>query len=204
MEPQEKILKTSLELFFKYGIKRVTMDDIAKELGMSKKTIYQFYKEKDDLVNQLCEIEMLKQEKIFKEVALQSADPIHEIILISNNMREMMQNINPIFFLDLQKFHPNAFMQFQKFKENCAYKDIIRNIKKGKEEGYYQTNIDEEFVARYRMSQIDMLMFGNYFSFEKISFTQSHQLLLDMFVYGICTIKGHRLINEYKKINEQE
>jgi AcrR family transcriptional regulator len=54
MEPQEKILKVSLELFFKYGIKRVTMDDIAKELGMSKKTIYQFYKEKDDLVNQLC------------------------------------------------------------------------------------------------------------------------------------------------------
>ena len=46
MEPQEKILKSSLELFFKYGIKRVTMDDIAKELGMSKKTIYQFYKEK--------------------------------------------------------------------------------------------------------------------------------------------------------------
>lgn len=204
MEPQEKILKTSLELFFKYGIKRVTMDDIAKELGMSKKTIYQFYKEKDDLVNQLCEVEMKKQEKIFEDVTSQSMDPIHEIILISNNMREMMQNINPIFFLDLQKFHPNAFKQIQKFKENCAYKDIIRNIKKGKEEGYYQSNIDEEFVARYRMSQIDMLMFGNYFSFEKISFTQSHQLLLDMFVYGICTLKGHRLINEYKKINEQE
>lgn len=204
MEPQEKILKTSLELFFKYGIKRVTMDDIAKELGMSKKTIYQFYKEKDDLVNQLCEIEMLKQEKIFEEVTSQSMDPIHEIILISNNMREMMQNINPIFFMDLQKFHPNAFKQIQKFKENCAYKDIIRNIRKGKEEGYYQSNIDEEFVAKYRMSQIDMLMFGNYFSFEKISFTQSHQLLLDMFVYGICTIKGHRLINEYKQINEQE
>jgi AcrR family transcriptional regulator len=59
MEPQEKILKTSLELFFKYGIKRVTMDDIAKELGMSKKTIYQFYKEKDDLVNQMCEVELV-------------------------------------------------------------------------------------------------------------------------------------------------
>jgi AcrR family transcriptional regulator len=63
MEPQEKILKSSLELFFKYGIKRVTMDDIAKELGMSKKTIYQFYKEKDDLVNQLCIVEMKTAKK---------------------------------------------------------------------------------------------------------------------------------------------
>lgn len=204
MEPQQKILKISLELFFKYGIKRVTMDDIAKELGMSKKTIYQFYKEKDDIVCQLCEVEMLKQEKIFEEVTSQSMDPIHEIMLISNNLKEMMQHINPIFFLDLQKFHPKAFMQFQTFKENCAYKDIVRNIKKGKEEGYYQPDIDEDFIARYRMSQIDMLMFGNYFSFEKISFSQSHQLLLDMFVYGICTIKGHKLINEYKNVKEQE
>ena len=90
MEAQEKILKTSLELFFKYGIKRVTMDDIAKELGMSKKTIYQFYKEKDDLVNQLCEIEMLKQEVQFDEIQKLAKDPIHEIMLISIKMREMI------------------------------------------------------------------------------------------------------------------
>jgi len=204
MEPQEKILKTSLELFFKYGIKRVTMDDIAKELGMSKKTIYQFYKEKDDLVNQLCIVEMQKQECIFKNIEEQSQDPIHEIILISNTMSEMMQHINPIFFLDLQKFHHNAFIQFQKFKEECAYKDLLRNIKAGKDSGVYKADVDEEFAAKYRLAQIDMLMFGNYFSFDKISFSQANQLLLDMFVYGICTIKGHKLINDYKKIKEQE
>lgn len=204
MDPQEKILKISLELFFKYGIKRVTMDDIAKELGMSKKTIYQYYTEKDDIVNQLCENEMKMHEKKFEEVFLQSKNPIHEIMLISENMKEMMQHINPVFFLDLQKFHTKAFNQFQAFKENCAFKDILRNIKKGKEEGYYKPEIDEEFVARYRLAQIDMLMFGNYFSFEKMSFSQSHELVLDMFVYGICTLKGHKLINEYKKIKEQE
>ncbi len=204
MEPQEKILKTSLDLFFKYGIKRVTMDDIAKELGMSKKTIYQYYKEKDDIVNQLCEIEMTKHEKKFEEVYLQSVDPIHEIMLISENIREMLQNVNPMFFLDLQKFHPNSFLKFQSFKEDCAHKDIVRNIKKGKEAGFYRPEIDEEFAAKHRLAQIDMLFFGNYFSFDKISFTQSHELILDMFVYGICTIKGHKLINEYKKIKEQE
>ena len=204
MEPQEKILKTSLELFYKYGIKRVTMDDIAKELGMSKKTIYQFYKEKDDIVNQLCEIEMSKNHKKFEDVFLQAKDPIHEIMLISENLKEMMQHINPIFFLDLQKYHTTAFNQFQAFKEECAFKDILRNIKKGKEEGFYKAEIDEEFTARYRLAQIDMLMFGNYFSFDKLSFSKSHELVLDMFVYGISTLKGHKLINEYKKIKEQE
>jgi TetR/AcrR family transcriptional regulator, cholesterol catabolism regulator len=198
MEPQEKILKTSLELFFKFGIKRVTMDDIAKELGMSKKTIYQFFKEKDDLVNQLVIVEMQKQECVFKNIENQAQDPIHEIILISNTMREMMQHINPIFFLDLQKFHPKAFLEFQKFKSECAYHDLLRNINAGKNSGVYRNDVDEEFTAKYRLAQIDMLMFGDYFSFEKISFTKSHELLLEMFVFGICTEKGHNLINEYK------
>ena len=204
MEPQEKILKTSLELFFKYGIKRVTMDDIAKELGMSKKTIYQFYKEKDDLVDQLCQLEMVKHECQFNEIATIAKDPIHELMLISLKMSEMMQQINPIFFLDLQKFHPSAFILFQKFKEDCAFKDILRNVKEGKKSGIYRADVNEEFAARHRLAQIDMLMFGNSFSFEKISFTKSHELLLDIFVYGICTVKGHKLINNYKKIKEEE
>ena len=204
MEPQEKILKTSLQLFFKFGIKHVTMDDIARELGMSKKTIYQFYKEKDDLVNQLCDIELKGQEVEFDEMNATAKDPIHEIMLISIKMREMIKNINPIFFLDLQKFYPVAYHRFQQFRENCAYKNVLANIKRGIETGVYRADLDAEFVAHYRLAQIDMLMFGNYFSFEKISFTRTHELVLDMFVYGICTVKGHKLINNYKKIKEEE
>lgn len=189
-------------MFFRYGIKHVTMDDIAKELGMSKKTIYQFYKEKDDLVNQLCEVELMVQEKMFNEIQLMAKDPIQEIMLISTRMREMMQHINPLFFLDLQKFYPVGFKRFQQFKEECAYKDVLANIRKGKEMGIYRIDLDEEFAARFRLGQIDMLMFGNYFNYEKISFTLASEMLLEMFVYGISTIKGHELINEYKANKE--
>lgn len=204
MEAQEKIQKTALALFFKYGIKRVTMDDIAKELGMSKKTIYQFYKEKDDLVNQLCDNVLLLEEYQFNKMNQDAKDPIHEIMLISIKMRELMQHINPIFFLDLQKFYPTAYKHFQTFKEDCAYKNVLDNIKKGKEMGVYRSDIDVEFTARYRIAQIDMVMFGSYFSFEKISFTKTSELILDIFAYGICTVKGHKLINNYKKIKEEE
>ena len=204
MEAQEKILKTSLELFFKYGIKHVTMDEIAKELGMSKKTIYQFYKEKDDLVNQLCENSMKEQEHAFDMMNISANDPIHEIMLISDRMRLMMQNINPMFFLDLQKFYPAAFKRFQFFKEHCAYRNILNNIERGIAQGIYRNDLDPEFVSRLRLAQIDMLMFGNYFSYEKISFAATHALVLDMFVFGICTVNGHKLFNTYKKINEDE
>lgn len=205
MEPQEKILKTSLELFFKYGIKRVTMDDIAKELGMSKKTIYQFYKEKDDIVNQLCDVEMCKHEQEFEIAHQQSKDPVHEIMLLSEQMTEMMQHINPVFFLDLQKYYPTALQRFQKFKRECAFNQIKRNIVKGKELGIYRSDIDPDFAANYRLNQIDMFMFGKTtYTFDKISFTKVHELLLDMFVHGVCSIKGHKLINKYKKIQEEE
>jgi hypothetical protein len=125
-------------------------------------------------------------------------------MLISIKMREMMQHVNPLFFIDLQKFYPSAYKRFQKFKEECAFKDVLSNIKKGLEIGVYRADINAEFVARYRLAQIDMLMFGNYFSFDKISFTRAHELSLEMFVYGICTIKGHKLINNYKRIKEEE
>lgn len=204
MEAQDKILKTSLELFFKYGIKRVTMDDIAKELGMSKKTIYQFYKEKDDLVNQLCQIELQKQNAEFAQLQDMATDPVHEMILISEKLRSMLQPINPMFFLDLQKFYPVGFAQFQKFKDECSSVLIHKNIRVGVENGLYRKDINIEFTTQYRLAQMDMMIFGNYFAYDKISFAKAHELILDMFVYSICTIKGHKLINNYKKIKEEE
>lgn len=204
METQDKILKVSLELFFKFGIKRVTMDDIAKELGMSKKTIYQFYKEKDDLVNQLCKIELDKQLRDFSTIQEEAADPLHEILVISEKIRNMLQPITPVFFLDLQKFYPAAYEQFLSFRKYCTSTLIFKNIKVGVEMGLYRNDIDIPFTAEYRMAQIDMLMFGNYFSYDAISFSKAHELVLDMFVYSICSIKGHKLINNYKKIKDEE
>lgn len=204
METQDKILKVSLDLFFKFGIKRVTMDDIARELGMSKKTIYQFYKEKDDLVNQLCRIELQKQQDEFSALQDVATDPLHEIILISEKIRSMLQPITPAFFLDLQKFYPTAYEQFRSFRDYCTSKLIVKNIKVGVEMGLYRKDINIPFAAEYRMAQIDMLMFGNYFSYDTISFSKTHELILDMFVYSICSVKGHKLINNYKKIKDDE
>jgi AcrR family transcriptional regulator len=180
------------------------MDEIARELGMSKKTIYQYYKEKDDLVVQLCDQELRTREGEFDKLNQTATDPIHEIMMISLKMKEMIQHINPMFFLDLQKFYPVAFKRFQQFRQNCAYRNILANIKAGIEQGIYRPDLDPEFISNYRLAQIDMLMFGTSFTFDKISFVRTHELILEMFVYGISTVKGHKIINNYKKINEKD
>ena len=204
MEAQEKILKAALELFFRYGIRHVTMDEISRELGMSKKTIYQYYREKDDLVNQLLDVELKSQERQFDEVSEKSKDAVHEMLLISGMMRQLMQGINPMFFLDLQKFYPSGFKRFQKFKEECGYQNLLRNLKRGISQGLYREDLDLEIVARYRMAQLDMLMFGSYFSYERHSLARVHEEILHVFMYGICNLKGHKLINQYKKTRDVE
>lgn len=199
MQAIDKLHKAALSLFFRYGIRHVTMDDVAREAGMSKKTIYQFYREKDDLVKQLCEIELNEHECQFDILQQQASDPIHEIILISEKMRQMMQHINPTFFIDLRRFYPAAFSRYEAFREGCAFRNLLVNIKKGIGSGYFRPGLDPEFIARYRLAQVDMLMFGDYFSFDKVSFAQTHELLLDLFVHSICTAKGTKAYNSYKK-----
>ena len=201
---KDKILEVSLMLFFKYGIKSVTMDDIAKEMGVSKKTIYQFFKEKDDIVNKLCEMEMTRHQKDFNEIYGAAKDPIHEMTLIYQHLEKVFRAINPVFFHDLHKQYSQALNRFNTFKKEFMLSHIERNIKEGIKQKLYRNDLDLAFVAQYRLVQMDMLMMGNGFAIENISYTKAHQMVLDIFMHGISTVKGHKLINKYKNKQEED
>ena len=205
MEVKDKILETSLNLFYKYGIKAITMDDIAKEMGISKKTIYRFFKEKDDIVNQLSETELKKNQQMMDEMRKQANDPIHEMILISIHIQKVFAEINPVFFYDLNKQFSRALNDFKKFKTECMFTNIKRNLVDGIAQGLYRNDLDLDFVTQYRILQMDMFMGGSDFEFENISMAKAHQLIMDIFMHGISTVKGHKLINKYKnKLEERE
>ena len=204
MEVKDKILETSLNLFYKYGIKAITMDDIAKEMGISKKTIYRFFKEKDDIVNQLSETELKKNQQMMDEMRKQANDPIHEMILISIHIQKVFAEINPVFFYDLNKQFSRALNDFKKFKTECMFTNIKRNLVDGIAQGLYRNDLDLDFVTQYRILQMDMFMGGSDFEFENISMAKAHQLIMDIFMHGISTVKGHKLINKYKNKHEEE
>ncbi|HXU27897.1 MAG TPA: TetR/AcrR family transcriptional regulator [Bacteroidia bacterium] len=204
MEVKDKILETSLNLFYKYGIKAITMDDIAKEMGISKKTIYRFFKEKDDIVNQLSETELKKSQLMMEEMRKQANDPIHEMILISIHIQKVFAEINPVFFYDLNKQFSKALNDFKKFKSECIFTNINRNIIEGVKQGLYRSDLDVDFAAQYRVLQMDMFMGRSDFAFENISMAKAHQLIMDIFMHGISTVKGHKLINKYKNKHEEE
>ena len=205
MEVKNKILETALMLFYKYGIKAITMDDIAKEMGISKKTIYRFFKEKDDIVNQLCDTELKKNQQMMEEIRKASNDPIHESILISQYMQKIFADINPVFFHDLNRQFSQALNDYNKFKQECMYSNLKRNITDGVKLGLYRSDLDIHFAAQYRVAQMDMFMSrASTIEFENISMARGHQLIMDIFMHGISTVKGHKLINKYKNKHEEE
>src|SRR6476469_8001074 len=122
MEAKERILIKTHELFNRYGIRSVSMDDIATQLGMSKKTLYQYYTDKDELVNAVIEETLQKNQSQCVESRRKMENAIHEVFLSMDMVREMLSNMNPSLLFDMQKYHPAAFKKFLAFKDDFLYK----------------------------------------------------------------------------------
>lgn len=204
MEPRERILEAAQELFFKFGIKSVTMDDIAKHLGMSKKTIYQFYRDKDEIVLSLSQEDLKRHQDIIDNVVSNSKDAVHEIILMMDYVSDSFKKMNPNLLYDLQKYYPKAWQTFLSFKEKKMMEVVETNFAKGIEQGLYRADINSKILARLRIEQVEMAMNPVIFPPDKYDLSQVQVVLLDHFLYGILTLKGHKLINKYKQIEENE
>lgn len=204
METKDRILKGAEELFFKYGIKSVTMDDIAKHLAVSKKTIYQFYEDKNEMIETLMTISLKKDECEFKEIQKKSENVIVEVFNMMKHMGNVFSKINPAIFYDLQKYHPKAWGQFKTFKEDCMAKMVEEAIVRGVKEGLVREDIDPKILARLRLEEVEMGFSPIIFPPEKYKIIDVQVAMLDHFLHGICTLKGHKLLNKYKQLSEEE
>jgi AcrR family transcriptional regulator len=203
-EIDSRIIEGARDLFYKHGTKSVTMDDIAKHLSMSKKTIYQHFSDKDSIIYKCCSIELEKQECSFNEITDQSEDAISEMMGLMKNMGNMFSEITPNLFYDLQKHHASTWKMMSDFKEKKILKMVEENLLKGIREGLYRSDIDIQVLPRLRMYQVDMGFNPDLFPPSKFIVKNVQLAMLDHFMHGITTLKGHKLINKYKKIEEED
>src|SRR6188768_3923855 len=120
-ETSERIRLKAHDLFMQYGLRSVSMDDIANQLGMSKKTIYQFYADKDELVNAVVSTIICHNESCCEFDRKESENAVHEMFLAMDMMMEMFSSMNPSIMFDMQKYHPKAFQTFYKHKHDYLY-----------------------------------------------------------------------------------
>jgi TetR/AcrR family transcriptional regulator, cholesterol catabolism regulator len=206
MEDQEvkgKILAGAETLFMKYGIRSVSMDDIARQLSVSKKTLYQHFADKDELVTMMSQVHMNRETKEYDEIAKDSENSIDELNKISVQIRCDMQDMNPSVLFDLQKFHPKAWALWLSHKNEFIMSSIVRNLNQGISEGYFRAEINPEIMAISRLILIESAFDSNLFPKEKFNLVELQSQFFDHFVYGLCTDKGRKLYQKYKENTTQ-
>ncbi len=199
----ERIIQGGEELFLTAGIKSVTMDDIAKHLGMSKKTIYQFFKDKNELVIALVKKKLQEDEDHMCALISKSGNVIEEMINMMKCSEDIFSRINPIVIHDMQKYHPQAWQQFQDFKATVIVRTLEELLTKGIQQGYIRPDIDVKIMARMRVMQVEMGFNTNIFPLAEFSPWKVQYQLLEHFNFGICTLKGFKLLDEYKNVKPQ-
>lgn len=195
----KKIVFAAGELFMRLGIRSVTMDDIARELAMSKKTLYQYFNNKNSLVNAVADGHIQMEQSDFERITIESSNAIQEIHGLAMCMRKNMGQVNPSTLFDLQKFHPEAWGRFLEFKDGFIAGHVETNIIKGIKEGYYRSAINAKIIAKMRVEQVQTMFDPKLFPTSEFDFADVQQQILDHFVHGLLTDKGRELYEEFQK-----
>jgi len=104
MEIKDRIKQKAHDMVMQFGIRSVSMDDIANALGMSKKTIYQYYADKDELVDAVVNDELTQTQHDCDACRINTKDALEEIVLTMNQIHDQLSNMNPVILYDLEKF----------------------------------------------------------------------------------------------------
>src|SRR5689334_11898449 len=148
MEPKQRILIKAEELFMQYGIRSVSMDDIANNLGMSKKTLYQYFADKDELVDAVVDghINMIQTDCL--GCRKDAHDAIHEIFIMMERIMEEFSNMNPMLLYDMEKFHFKAYQRFRDHKDKFLLQIIRDNIEWGIKDELYRTDVSVDVMSK--------------------------------------------------------
>ena len=185
------------ELFRRYGIRSVTMDDLANELSISKKTLYQYFTDKDELVLKICQQAFRRLEQDMENINHHSKSAIDEIVQLMEYMNLMFSNMRQNVLYDMKKYYQESWKVYLNHKEHALKKNILRNIKRGIKEQVYRKDINPEIAAMLRIVQVEATFDHNTFPQSKFNFAEVQQQSLNMFMYGLLAPKGYRQVEDY-------
>ena len=177
-------------LFREFGIKSMTMDDLSKSMGISKKTLYKFVKDKNDLVNKVIEHSIKEKQTYIEKLTAENTHPIDELFSIAKYSSKEISSINASLQFDLKKYHPTAWLLFEKHKQTFFYSCVLNNLKAGIKIGVYRSNINPSIVAKLHTSSIPLVFDSSLFPTTEYAFKDVFSELMKHHIRGISTKEG--------------
>jgi len=196
---RERILQSAQELFFKYGIKIVTMDEIAQQLGISKKTIYQFFETKDEIILEIAQQQCLTFRAEFDRIGVEVNNPIEEIWRIMLVVNQFLSSVHPTLIIELKKFYPQSWTIIEELRTSFLQNLTLRNLEKGIQQGVYREDLQPEIICRLHLSCTNLLFDETVFPPQRFSLNAVHRAYVEYFLHGICSEKGFQLLEKFKK-----
>ncbi len=199
MDPVQKILTAAVELFRQYGFKTITMDDIARRAGISKKTLYQHFSNKNEIVNESVTWYKCKVTEMCETAMTEAENAIEGMVRVMGMFDQINRQINPMAMLELERYFPEGYQRFKDGLLSNDVKAIRKNLVWGIGEGLYRSEINPEFMARYRM-ELSLIMFHpNLIVADRADIHVVGNEIAEHFLYGIMTPKGEKLYQKYKE-----
>jgi AcrR family transcriptional regulator len=188
------------ELYNRFGIKSVTMDDVSRELGISKKTLYECIEDKADLVKLVMEMVFRFHGEKLNEITIQGLHAIEEIFEVNRYMTKMVKEQNPTLVYDMQKYYPELYGTLMQEQRKRMHEAIRDNLTKGIEEGLYRKEMNVDIISKLHMTRMEYShrKDNNY----QLSDIDSREVMQEIFIYhlhGIANENGIKFLNEKLK-----
>lgn len=199
-----QILEIVCKIYERYGIKSVTMDDVAKHLCISKKTLYEYFTDKKDLVTQVMLMEHERWFGILRENEAKGHNAIEELFEVYKVLKEMFRHYNPSMEYDLRKYYPDLSMKLREIRRKMIYESGYRNMTRGKKEGLYRKELNSKIIAKLHLFKWENMVDSDMFSIPELT---SFKVFHEIFVYhmnGIMSPKGRFFFEKnFKKFRNQ-
>lgn len=201
-EKRLEILERASAVYMKYGIKSVTMDDLARELGISKKTIYKYFDDKSELVLSILELKVGMDQALCMNCEHTTENAIDHLLQISEMIVANIGKISPAVFFDLKKYHPEAWQRVEKHRMEFILNLIVGNVERGKKEGLYRANLNSGVIGRIYVGSVDLIFNVDYFPWPQFTFQEVYSQMIQFHIKGLVNNKG--LIYLKQKLNNEE
>jgi AcrR family transcriptional regulator len=199
MEMKERIQQKANDLFRRYGVKSITMDEIAAQLGASKKTLYQYYSDKDELVEAVVKETIDFAQRTCDDNRDNSKDAIHELFQAMDFIQQIFSGMNPAMMYDLERFYPQAYRLFLDYKNKYLFEIIRTNLKRGITEELYRPEINIDIIAKFRLEAMMIAFNQDVYPASRFNLADLHTTIIEHFLFGVASLKGYKLILKYQQ-----